>query len=154
MVYAYHKVCNKRATSKKFWVLRTTKSRTTPHPLGSCSQSTTFVGDFFLLRIPWYGKIHVQFQNWFFFNYPYKFIECKESQLDIFLCFYTYWRLLDLMEANTKCSSILTKSCGQALDPPNPTPQSGFWCAPPKTFFTSPLSMFVIYFLMRAHAQH
>ena len=59
------------------------------------------------------------------------------------------------MEANTKCSSILTKSCGQALDlPPPPDPVCGVHHLKLPLFFMSPLSMLVIYFLMRAHAQH
>ena len=45
-----------------------------------------------------------------------------------FFVFYTFWRLLDRMEAKPKCNSFLIKSC----DPLDPTV---FWCTNQKCHF-------------------
>ena len=59
----------KRRRQKKwyFWVVPTTKWPNPP----SCGQSTTFLWEiFYLLRIPWYGKIIEQIGKWNFHPLP------------------------------------------------------------------------------------
>ena len=85
------------------------------------------MGDFFLLRIPWYGKLIGHIQSEKFCNYSFKIIEClyrksawqlifdnsligvEHTNQNVFLCLYTFWRLLDRIQAKIKSGSFLTK---------------------------------------------
>ena len=42
----------------------------------------------------------------------------KHTSLKVFLCFYTFWRLLHRMEAKTISSSFLTEICDRAPNSP------------------------------------
>ena len=103
-----------------FLGVRTTSRGPPPQHPGSCGLTTNY-----------WSKIE------HFSKYPSKIIKClynrKSAYLwqlldrcrtqrlkSFFLCFYTFWRLLDLMEANTKKCCFLNKSCGPAQDPHHP----------------------------------
>ena len=91
-----------------YWVVPTTKW---PTPPPSCGQSTTFLWEFFyLLRIPWYGKIIDQI--WKFFFNPYfgiminkKTLLCYFSTLQEFILSVSRWPVWDSDAAATRASA-------------------------------------------------
>ena len=116
--------------------------------------ANTFVIGFFFLRIPWYKKIIDKIKNEFFklsrqvIKHLYTepagkpTSDSPKMRHKVLLCFNTFWRILDQIEARTISGIFFTKSCGRELDP---LPSSVCGMHHPKLpfifYLTSPLKL-------------